>query len=361
MLQLLAGWNILVQIGVALGINLDKAERARKIGNEFIGSVRTSPSRSGSDGLRRRPRLGWEPPMRRRPRRDLSPEGRGRKCGRGQHHDKSRVVHSPHRRRPAENDADRGTLPRLEGPEERWLFVSPHDDDIVLGAGLTFQVGLAEGVAVHALVVTDGCMGYCRPELRDGIAKVRAEETRNSFRILGLPADRLWHLDYPDGGLAACRGRRFVSVDGPGTFAGAVGLQDAFTRCLRQTRPNRVFLATSEDIHPDHRIVHEEMLVCLYHAQGAIWPELGEPIAEMPAVYEYAVYCDFPEPPQIRIETPDAMLQTKLAGIRAYASQEQIETVVKIQREVGAIEYLRELKFHFYRPQQYHPLFARER
>jgi len=36
-LQLLAGWNILVQVGVGLGINLDKAERARKIGNEFLG------------------------------------------------------------------------------------------------------------------------------------------------------------------------------------------------------------------------------------------------------------------------------------------------------------------------------------
>jgi glucosamine--fructose-6-phosphate aminotransferase (isomerizing) len=37
-LQLLAGWNILVQVGVGLGINLDKAERARKIGNEFMDS-----------------------------------------------------------------------------------------------------------------------------------------------------------------------------------------------------------------------------------------------------------------------------------------------------------------------------------
>jgi glucosamine--fructose-6-phosphate aminotransferase (isomerizing) len=35
-LQLLAGWNILVHVGVALGINLDKADRARKIGNEFV-------------------------------------------------------------------------------------------------------------------------------------------------------------------------------------------------------------------------------------------------------------------------------------------------------------------------------------
>ncbi len=33
---LCAGWNVLVEIGIALGINLDKPERARKVGNEFI-------------------------------------------------------------------------------------------------------------------------------------------------------------------------------------------------------------------------------------------------------------------------------------------------------------------------------------
>ena len=31
-----AGWNVLVEIGIALGIDLDKPERARKVGNEFI-------------------------------------------------------------------------------------------------------------------------------------------------------------------------------------------------------------------------------------------------------------------------------------------------------------------------------------
>ncbi len=34
---LCAGWNLLVEIGLAAGINLDKPERARKVGNEFIG------------------------------------------------------------------------------------------------------------------------------------------------------------------------------------------------------------------------------------------------------------------------------------------------------------------------------------
>jgi glucosamine--fructose-6-phosphate aminotransferase (isomerizing) len=33
---LCAGWNLLVEIGLATGINLDKPERARKVGNEFI-------------------------------------------------------------------------------------------------------------------------------------------------------------------------------------------------------------------------------------------------------------------------------------------------------------------------------------
>ncbi|NLF31306.1 MAG: sugar isomerase [Planctomycetes bacterium] len=36
---LAAGWNLLVEIGLALGINLDKAERARKVGNEFTGKT----------------------------------------------------------------------------------------------------------------------------------------------------------------------------------------------------------------------------------------------------------------------------------------------------------------------------------
>jgi glucosamine--fructose-6-phosphate aminotransferase (isomerizing) len=34
--ELAAGWNLLVEIGLALGIDLDKPTRARKIGNEFI-------------------------------------------------------------------------------------------------------------------------------------------------------------------------------------------------------------------------------------------------------------------------------------------------------------------------------------
>ncbi|HUV08525.1 MAG TPA: sugar isomerase [Spirochaetia bacterium] len=36
-IQILCGWNLLVEMGIALGIDLDKPVRARKIGNEFSG------------------------------------------------------------------------------------------------------------------------------------------------------------------------------------------------------------------------------------------------------------------------------------------------------------------------------------
>lgn len=37
-IELAAGWNLLVETGLALGINLDKPTRARKVGNEYLPS-----------------------------------------------------------------------------------------------------------------------------------------------------------------------------------------------------------------------------------------------------------------------------------------------------------------------------------
>jgi LmbE family N-acetylglucosaminyl deacetylase len=244
------------------------------------------------------------------------------------------------------------------GPAETWLFVSPHDDDIVLGGGLVFQAGVAEGAQVHAAVVTDGRMGYCRLEQRDSIVAVRTDEAKNSFAVLGLPPERLSFLGFPDGNLSPWCGS-FIRNGASGHPGEQVGLQIAFTRLLRQVRPTRVFVPTSSDLHPDHRIVHEQLMISLFHAQGAIWPQLGEPMTAVPRVYEMAIYCDFPEPPQIRLETPPEMLETKIRAIMAYASQEQIGALVEIQRATGPVEYLRELQFRFYSPKQYSGLFAR--
>ena len=120
-------------------------------------------------------------------------------------------------------------FPDWRGAAECWMFVSPHDDDVAIGAGLTFQAGLAEGAAVHAVVVTDGRMGYCDFKQRRDIVKVRRAEAEKSYGILGLPADRLRFIECPDCNLSAFRGRHFTTIGAPTEIEGAGGMQNAFT------------------------------------------------------------------------------------------------------------------------------------
>lgn len=237
---------------------------------------------------------------------------------------------------------------------ETWLFVSPHDDDLVIGAGLWMQAAVAAGVDVRVLVVTDGRMGYCTLEQRDHITEIRKEETYESFQILGIGRERISWVGYPDGGLYTLQGRRKARVDDEvKPIEGYVGLSNAFVYHLRKTRPARVFVPTIADLHPDHQIVNNEMMICLFHAAGAIWPELGKPLADVPKVYELAIYCDFPQPPQLELRADPQAFGTKLQGIAAYRSQLQIAKLVEIIRNAGAYEYLRELNFRFYSPENH--------
>ncbi|MDR2172515.1 MAG: PIG-L family deacetylase [Planctomycetaceae bacterium] len=247
------------------------------------------------------------------------------------------------------------------GDKECWLYVSPHDDDVVLGAGLTFVSGLALGIETHVIVSTIGA-GYCRAEHRETIGQIRRGECCRSFEVLGLPASNLHFFDYRATDILSNVGRRFTSdLSCPTAIAGASGFQNSFTWLLRQVRPNRVFLPSQTDIHPAHKSVHEEFLISVFHARGKIWPELGDPITEFPKLYEYATYNDYIDPPTLRVRTSDDLLERKLLGIAAYVSQEQIELLVQTVRNMGAREYIHELIFKLFDPKQYDLLFDGEK
>lgn len=243
--------------------------------------------------------------------------------------------------------------------KETWLLVSPHDDDLVIGAGLWMQAAVEAGVDVQILVVTDGRMGYCTLEQRDRITDIRRAETYESFDLLGIKENQIAWVGYPDGALTPLTGRRKARPDDEvQPIEGYVGLCNAFTYHLRRTKPARVFVPTVADLHPDHQITNNELMISLFHAAGAIWPELGAPLKDVPKVYELAIYCDFPQPPQLEIRSDAATFDKKLAGIAAYRSQLQIAKLVEIIRKAGAYEYLRELNFRFYSPSNHQASFA---
>ncbi len=240
--------------------------------------------------------------------------------------------------------------------KETWLFACPHDDDIAIGGGLWMKAACEAGADVHLLAATDGRMGYCTPEEKDTIVRTRAAELIDSCAALGLTDQNKIHLlGFPDCDLGQYVGRRPAVAGDPQT-AGHTGLQNAFVERLRAIKPHRLFMPSPMDYHPDHQIVHNEMQISLFHANGAIWPELGGP-TDVPEVYEMAIYCDFPEPPDLQLTCDDATFQAKLDAIAAYKSQKQIDALVQKVKDAGAVEYLREVNFKFYSATAYLHLF----
>lgn len=252
-----------------------------------------------------------------------------------------------------------GVLQSKQVAQERWLVVSPHDDDACIGVGLWMQAALRAGVTVHLLVVTDGRMGYCDPAPRHKVIETRRVETYDSCEKLGLHERYVHYIDYPDGALFSLQGRQ-AKEERPDIedICGYVGLQNAMTFHLRAIRPNRVIVPTPTDLHPDHRITHSELLISLFHASGAVWPELGRPIDDTPRVYEMAVYCDFNGSPNLQLFSNEQAFERKLESIAAFRSQLQIAKLVENVRAAGPYEYLREIDFHLYRPMRYRALFA---
>ncbi len=244
-----------------------------------------------------------------------------------------------------------------QGDKERFLFVSPHDDDAVLGCGLLLQLARRERVAVHIVTVTDGSMGYCSLEEKNTIAEIRRNESLECYRTLGVPKKNVTWLGYPDCRLNSFRGRTPTDTSDPPAIAGFVGLQNSLTHCLRQIRPTQCFVPTCNDLHPDHRFVYDEFMISLFHASGNIWPELGEPLTRVPYVSTYAVYCDFLSPPTLRMRTPTSYLENKLRAIAAFRSQRQISSLIENVRHCGPEEYIRAIDFKLYHPADYHNLF----
>jgi len=253
-----------------------------------------------------------------------------------------------------------GVSRHWQGEKERFLFISPHDDDVILGGGLLIQLAQRENVPIHVLIVSDGAMGYCTEEQKENISDIRRDETYESFLSLGVPRENIVWMGFPDSRLSYFSGRRPAKPDDTTAIEGYVGLQNSFTKYIRQIAPTQCFLPTSSDLHPDHKIVHEELLISLFHAAGNIWPELGVPIEKVPYVHEMGVYCDFPTPPNLRMQTPRSLLEKKLDAIAAFKSQQQIASLIDIVRRSGPYEYLRELNFKLYQPAAYYDMFEKK-
>jgi LmbE family N-acetylglucosaminyl deacetylase len=160
------------------------------------------------------------------------------------------------------------------------LVVSPHPDDEVLCCSGAIQRVLHAGGRVSIVWLTSGDGSeldllvvekslFLRPSKLRDLAVRRMEESRDAAGILGVPADRLYFLGYPDRGILPLFTDYYITpyrskfttatavpypdTLSPGHAYTGQNLERDFESVLDRVHPTLVLAPSPRDSHPDHR------------------------------------------------------------------------------------------------------------
>ena len=249
----------------------------------------------------------------------------------------------------------------------RLLVVAPHPDDESLGSGGLIQAILAQGGEVRVVLMTNGDGQMLAPLVLEKdpapnpqdyiyIGKERQTESLAALKELGVSAEKVYFLGYPDGGTNTLwlndwnkqcpLHARFTKTSGspyPLTFdlqadyCGSYVLKD-LVKIIQDYRPDMITVTHSNDHHPDHRAAYNftAMAVNLVRATDQSYQV---------SVWGYLVhYGSFPQPRGLHSEQvllpPQTFSKTggtwarlnlttgqemkKEAAIKAYKTQQEL-------------------------------------
>ena len=196
----------------------------------------------------------------------------------------------------------------LFSAQTRLLVVVPHPDDETIACGLLIQQVREAGGAVQVLLLTAGDNNpwpqrWLERRLRIGTGgrlrwgRRRLLEMRQALQQLGVPAQSMRTLGWPDLGVTDC----LLQAD----RAPLAALRAELVQCA----PSLIAIPALEDRHPDHAAAH--VLVRL-----ALAPS-GDP----PPVLTYLVHGAAPPGGDLDIGGSSAQRASKLAALVAHRSQ----------------------------------------
>jgi LmbE family N-acetylglucosaminyl deacetylase len=222
-------------------------------------------------------------------------------------------------------------------PTDRILVLAPHPDDEVLGCGGVLQRAIARGIPVEIAFLTYGDSNawsfltyrlhpVVEPSAVRKMGEVRRQEALAAAAVLGVAAERLTFLGYPDAGtlglwtshwgaarppgrglLSRARAVPYATALRPGApYKGEEVLAD-LEALIARFRPTQVFVSHPADHHPDHAALYLFTRVALWDLGGSVsatlhpylvhfpgWPARGyhpaEPATPPPALATAAAW-----------------------------------------------------------------------
>lgn len=214
---------------------------------------------------------------------------------------------------------------------ETVAFLSPHDDDVVLGAGYLVRAVKKHGGVPVVLVFCRGDAGYSKTEDKKAIVGRRRREAVAAYGVLGIPQEDIHFFGLPDLSLMG-----HVDRIAPG---GGKGVVDGLIRILRSRRAGRVVFASPHYENWDHTAVHRLGMYAAPQAGDPILADLGAP-SPVHSRLVYSVWGDFaPEgrkglPADLGILASDREERIVRKALTSFVSQAAImENTVAGRRE----------------------------
>jgi LmbE family N-acetylglucosaminyl deacetylase len=115
--------------------------------------------------------------------------------------------------------------------ERHAVVFSPHFDDETLGVGGTILLKGQQGARVHLVFMTDGSRSHAHAMPGEELAALRRNEALNAAALLGVPADRVIFLNYPETELER---HRDAAVTRVAALLGTLGCGQIFLPSTRE-------------------------------------------------------------------------------------------------------------------------------
>ena len=167
-----------------------------------------------------------------------------------------------------------GSLTFAQGKQEKGagttFIIAPHPDDEILCCARAIFSKVRKGESVKIIFLTDGDAYDSEiPELSRSYGARRQQESRVVARRLGLSEENLFFLGFPDKYLNELKENQFFrskfttrsqsssKSTFPRTPYTRANLRKNIARLFQKFPPAEVFLPSSEEEHPDHRVAGE--------------------------------------------------------------------------------------------------------
>lgn len=187
-------------------------------------------------------------------------------------------------------------------PKERTILIfCAHSDDEAVGMGGAIAKYAAEGVKVIKVVFSFGESSH--PHFQEHIViNRRLEETETASRSIGITKTIFW-------------GMRDTKIKEDAEKINAVG---KVKQLLNEYKPERIFVTSAIDPHPDHQAVNRNVLKAIDSSRKNY------------AVYEFEVWNIIKENKPVMYVDITPFYRKKIKYIQQFSSQWQFMSALKI-------------------------------